>query len=118
METIVTGRGQAAHDIDGRQCTERLGGLSPQQLTQAMIWLAGYSPQAFDAALDAIEPCASDGSDEPEPFCARCGADIGIFLKFGLTWRHYRGASLSDVELFEPGHAPVVAWRVNTALHV
>ena len=32
-------------------------------------------------------------------------------LKFGLDWRHYRGTDLTDLELFEPGHTPVLAWR-------
>jgi hypothetical protein len=45
-----------------------------------------------------------DGSEDPEPFCDRCGADIGIFLKFGLDWRHYRASSLDDIELFDPGN--------------
>jgi hypothetical protein len=31
-------------------------------------------------------------------------------LKFGLEWR-YRGTDLTDLELFEPGHRPVLAWR-------
>jgi len=42
---------------------------------------------------------------------AVCGGDIGVFLKFGLDWRHYRGTDLTDLELFEPGHRPVLAWR-------
>ena len=40
-----------------------------------------------------------------------CGGDIGIFLKFGLAWRHYAGTDLSDIEPLDPGHRPVVAWR-------
>ena len=59
----------------------------------------------FDAVLDAAEPCpavASDRSGEPEPFCLQCGADIGIFLKVGLDWRHYRGETLADIELSIP----------------
>jgi hypothetical protein len=93
---------------------ERLGEFSPQQLTEGMIFLSDYAPEVFDAVLDAVEPCVRDGSDEPAPFCDRCGADIGIFLKFGRDWRHYRGATLSEVELFDPGHAPVVAWRTGS----
>lgn len=103
--------GPVAHDAEGRQRLERLGGFSPEQLTEGLIWLSGYAPQAFDAMLDAVEPIVGDGSDEPAPFCSQCGADIGIFLKFGLSWRHYRGATLGEVELSDPGHAPVIAWR-------
>jgi hypothetical protein len=72
----------------------------------------------FDAVLDAVDPWVGDGSDEPAPFCSRCGADIGIFLKFGLDWRHYQGVTVSEVELFDPSHAPVVAWRVGTAVSI
>ena len=68
-----------------------------------------------DAVADAVEPCPGDGSDDPAPYCERCGADIGVFLRFGLDWRHYRGAGLDDIELFDPGHAPVVAWRMAVA---
>jgi hypothetical protein len=81
MQPILTVHAQPAHDITGRQRLQRLGGFSARQVTDAMTWLAGYAPHAFDAALDAIEPCTGDGSDEPAPVCAQCGADIGIFLK-------------------------------------
>jgi hypothetical protein len=114
MQPILTVHGQPAHDINGRQRVQRLGGFSAGQVSDAMIWLAGYAPQAFDAALDAVEPCGGDGSEEPAPVCGQCGSDIGIFLKYGLAWRHYRGATVSDIELFDPGHAPVLAWRTGT----
>jgi hypothetical protein len=114
MQPILTVHRQPAHDIAGRQRLQRLGGFSASQVTDAMTWLAGYAPHAFDAALDAIEPCTGDGSDEPAPVCAQCGADIGIFLKYGLDWRHYRGTTVSDIELFDPGHAPALAWRTAT----
>ena len=57
------------------------------------------------------EPCAGDGTDDPAPYCAICDGDIGIFLKFGLDWRHYAGTDLTDIELFDPGHQPIVVWR-------
>jgi hypothetical protein len=34
-------------------------------MAMALTWLAGYSPAAFDASLDAAEPC-TDG-DTPDP---------------------------------------------------
>jgi hypothetical protein len=37
----------------------------------------------FDVVADAVEPFAGDGSEDPAPFCAVCGGDIGVFLKFG-----------------------------------
>jgi hypothetical protein len=92
---------------------ERIGQLSVQQQADALLWLAGYAPDVFDAVADAVEPCPGDGSGDPAPFCSRCGADIGVFLKLGLDWRHYRGSTLDDIELFEPGHPPVLAWRMH-----
>jgi hypothetical protein len=50
---------------------------------------------------------------EPAPVCGQCGADIGIFIKFGLDWRHYQATALDDIALFDPGHAPVLAWRIH-----
>jgi hypothetical protein len=45
-----------------------------------------------------------------------CGADIGIFVKFGLDWRHYReGASLGEAEIFDPGHVPEPLWHIPGA---
>jgi hypothetical protein len=45
--------------------------------------------------------------------CARCGSDIGIFIKFGLDWHHYReGSALGKAEIFDPGHAPELTWRL------
>jgi hypothetical protein len=71
----------------------------------------------FDATLDATEPCTDDDNpdpaDNPEPFCMVCGADVGIFLRFGLDWRHYRGdgTTVGLIELFDPGHVPIIGWR-------
>ena len=83
----------------------------PKQLTDALLFLAGYAPDVLDSVTEAVEPCVGDGSEDPAPFCAICGGDIGVFLKLGLDWRHYRGTDLSDIELVEPGHKPVLAWR-------
>jgi hypothetical protein len=77
--------------IEARKRLERLGAFSPDQLDDGLRWLEGYAPEVFDAVLDAIEPFNFDGSEEPDPVCGICGADIGIFVKFGLDWRHYRG---------------------------
>ena len=111
------------------QFTERLRGLSAQQLLDAMTFLSFWSPSAFAAVLDYCEATDwgwsgfdpdlipdQDGDDNrddsPAPVCARCGGDLGIFLKFGLDWRHYRGQGLDDIELYDPGHAPELTWRV------
>jgi hypothetical protein len=52
-------------------------------------------------------------AEDPVPVCARCGSEIGFFLKFGLQWRHYRGGeALGRAEIFDPGHEPELAWRL------
>jgi hypothetical protein len=78
------------HAIEARKRIERLSGFSPDQLTDGMMWLAGYAPEVFDALLDTVdaESLTTDSPQDPAPICGRCGADIGIFLKFGLDWRH------------------------------
>ena len=54
-----------------------------------------------------------DHAEDPVPVCARCGSELGIFLKFGLQWRHYRGGeALGQAEIFDPGHEPELAWRL------
>lgn len=87
----------------------RLGRISVQQLFSAMIWLAAGNPAAFDTLLDAIDgfPAQEPGDgNEPAPFCLVCGADIGIFPKFGLDWRHYAGSSLDRLEIYDPRAPP------------
>ena len=70
----------------------RLAVLDPEQPRQALAFLSGYRPRVFDAILDAVEPPARpspEDSTDREPFCARCGAPIGIFLAHGQDYRHY-----------------------------
>lgn len=115
MTTSLSNAPLSAHAIEARRRIERLSGFSPDQLTDGMMWLAGYAPEVFDAVLDTVdvEPVGADASHEPAPICGRCGADIGIFLKFGLDWRHYRdGVTLGQAEIFDPGHAPELAWHL------
>jgi hypothetical protein len=109
----------------------RLRGLTRQQLADRLAWLAWYQPGIFTAVMDYMDfsdalaadadptnsgPGDRDDSIEPVPVCGRCGADVGIFVRFGLDWRHYReGAALGKAEIFDPGHAPEVAWRMPGA---
>jgi hypothetical protein len=128
MGLSLTQRAQDAQPIGPRERLERLTGFTASQLAAGMTWLAGYDPRTFDAILDAVEPDTDqDGSDDPEPFCATCGIPIGIFLRLGLDW-HYRQAGTTTAggqhdhgdattfggfEVFDPGHEPVVAWRLT-----
>jgi hypothetical protein len=112
--------------------TIRLRGLTAEQLEGAMTFLAFWSPAAYAAVLDYCEatnwgagPDALAGPDpedddhgttDPEPVCGRCGADIGIFVKFGLQWLHYKGTGLDDIELYDPGHPPQVTWRTPASV--
>jgi hypothetical protein len=129
MGLSLTQRAQDAQPIEPPERAERLTGFTASQLAAGMIWLAGYDPRTFDAVLDAVEPGPgpNDG-DDPEPFCATCGIPIGIFLRLGLDWRHYRqagttapadgqgrgdAAAFGQFEVFDPGHEPVVAWRLT-----
>ena len=54
-----------------------------------------------------------DDEDDFEPYCAGCGASIGIFIGHGDAWLHYtgEGTTASPVELYDAGHEPEVAWR-------
>jgi hypothetical protein len=96
----------------------RLAALAPEDIAAGLLWLAMNFPAVCDAMLDKVEYDAIDDPDpsqEPEPFCAECGAAIGIFLRFGLDWRHFRGdgTTIGQIELFDPGHDPAVAWRLT-----
>jgi hypothetical protein len=126
---MTVGLSLSQRDLD-RQRIERLRTFSLEQMATGLIWLSGYDPRTFDAVLDAAEPCPGDddldGSGEPEPVCGVCGSAIGIFLRLGLEWRHYRetrdpvdpesergsGIAFGQIDLFDPGHAPVVTWRL------
>jgi hypothetical protein len=70
----------------------------------------------------ALSPSASrprgtaDNEGDPvdqEPFCAACGAPVGIFLAHGKDYRHYRGVvtATSTPRPYKADHAPVIAWR-------
>jgi hypothetical protein len=122
-------RDRDAQPIGARERMDQLRACSPDQMAAGLTWLLGYDQPTFDAVLDAMEPCAGeeDLSGGPEPACGICGEKIGIFLRLGLDWRHYRetrdssliggqdrlkGTGIRQIELFDPGHAPVVTWRL------
>ena len=119
MDLIISQPAAVSIDLTDwhhRDRIARIGALIPEDATAGLIWLALNFPATCDAMLDKIEWDDIDDPDpgrEPEPYCALCGADIGIFLRYGPDWRHYRGdgSTAGQIELFEPGHAPVIAWR-------
>ncbi len=98
----------------------RVAALTPEDAAAGLLWLAMNFPAVADAMLDKLECDAIDDEDlspEPEPFCLTCGTDLGIFLRYGLDWRHFRGdgTTIGQIELIDPGHEPVVAWRLTHA---
>jgi hypothetical protein len=128
MTTSLSNQARSARPVDGfdedpysgdTPDEARLRGLTRQQLADRLNWLSWYQPGIFNAVMDygqfsddlAADPDPDPG--EPSPVCARCGSDIGIFLKFGLQWRHYRGGdALGQAEILDPGHEPELAWRL------
>jgi len=67
-------------------------------------------PEVTLTAIDSF--LAGDGEDALEPFCTACGGRAGIFTSRRGEWLHYIGeADDSDVEPYDPGHAPVIGWR-------
>lgn len=129
MGLSLSQRDRDAYQIEARKRVERLRAFSPDRMAAGLIWLSAYDPGTFDAVLDAVEPCAGDEDlfgCEPEPVCGTCGEKIGIFLRLGLNWRHYRETrdalllgshrdavpAIGQIELFEADHAPVVTWRL------
>jgi hypothetical protein len=132
MTTTLSNHGRSARPVDGfdedpyggdDRCEARLRGLTSQQLADRLNWLSWYQPGIFTAVMDYgqfsddlaadTDPDDLGHAEDPVPVCARCGSDIGIFLKFGLQWRHYRGGEvLGQAEIFDPGHEPEPAWRL------
>jgi hypothetical protein len=96
-----------------RERMARLAALDPEQPHMALAFLTGYRPAVFDAIVDAIEPRGKDDPADQEPFCAACGAPVGIFLAHGQDYRHYRGVltPTSKPRPYKADHTPVIAWR-------
>lgn len=115
MGIIVSERIRDAQRISPRERLDRLAAVGADRRTEALQLLAGYDPQTFDVILDAVEPCVPDAAEDSVPFCVRCGQETGIFLRYGLGWQHYRDhgddMTYGRFEVFDAGHAPVLAWR-------
>lgn len=67
----------------------------------------------LEGLLEALDDqdCDDDEFDGLEPYCAECGAWVGMF--YGMDgWRHFRGdpAPGGRRQLFHAGHEAEVAW--------
>jgi hypothetical protein len=75
-----------------------------------MLRLASVLEDLLDALNDRDEG-QDDELDGMEPYCAECGAWIGMFLRME-GWHHFRGdpSPGGSRELYDAGHDAVVAW--------
>jgi hypothetical protein len=99
---------------------ELLGSMGDEDARLALAFVAEYAPAVFDAAVARLVDAGAedqgddDGQgDDLEPYCAACGASIGVFIAHGNAYLHYRGAGTvaSPIGLYDAGHEPVIAWR-------
>lgn len=115
---------RAAELLPGVALAERLellDAMDPDDMRTSLAFIATMYPQTFDHALVRDRKLVEQlqdrldhaHDDDPEPWCTACGAKAGIFLNHGPDWKHYRGEGTvaCPVELFNAGHAPVIAWR-------
>jgi hypothetical protein len=117
MSTIITQYAPDAHlhpDEAARRRADRLAMASYDQIETALAYLSMIDPEAFEIALTGVTRPAADESEDDEaiPLCRTCGVPVGIFPELDLGWRHFRGdAAVSGAhQIFDPGHAPEVAW--------
>lgn len=97
--------------ISERDRIGRLTALGPGDMAAGLLWLAMNFPAVCDALLDKAECDAIDDElhvEEPEPFCVKCGAPVGIFLAHGTEYRHYRGvlSPTNKPKPYKADHAP------------
>ena len=120
MRSIIAEDAQSALPITPLSTHPRLDRVAAatfEQLSAALIFLSVFEPDAFDHSMDVAQ---SDDDDNPgatgeaEPVCAICDGKIGIFMERGLDWGHYTGdgTTVGKQQIYDPGHAPVVTWRL------
>jgi hypothetical protein len=124
MRTIVTHPHGALSQLSSLEARKaqlgdraaRLAALDPEQLPLALSFLIDYLSSALDAVLEAVEPDLRETAPGMEPFCARCGAQLGVFLAHGPEYRHFRGivTATSKPRPYKADHAPEVGWRPVT----
>jgi len=95
---------------------DRVAAATFEQLSAALIFLSVFEPDAFDHSMDVAQSDDDNpgATGEAEPVCAICDGKIGIFIERGLAWRHYTGDGITvgQQQIYNPGHAPVVTWRL------
>ena len=119
MRSIIAEDAQSALPIPAispHPRLDRVAAATFEQLSAALIFLSFFEPEAFDHSMDVAQSDNDNpgATGEAEPVCAVCGSKIGIFLERGLAWRHYTGdgTTVGQQEIYNPGHAPVVTWRL------
>jgi hypothetical protein len=112
MALILTELAQRAGSFSPQERLERLAAINAERMNWALMYLSSYAPAVFDTVLDQVDRHggSTDGRDETESFCARCGQEIEIAPTLALAWRH-----LGDDDALA-GHEPSAAWRPATGL--
>ena len=118
MRSIFSHPSHAALEFSPQERAERLSTVGSEQQRQALLFLSCYAPAVFDTVLNAVEPREEDedpeAGEDAAPFCTVCGERVGIFLRLGLDWCHYRGEEPGGpFEIFDPGHDPAVTWHTT-----
>lgn len=126
MRSIIAKGGKStlpSPAVSARPRRDRVAAASCEQMKTALVVLSDFNPDAFDYAMDAAESGedpASDASEEDAgPACAICGGSVGVFLGLGLDWRHFDGdgTTAGKQQVYDPGHVPVVTWKIAEELH-
>ena len=119
MRSIIAEDAQSALPIPALSThprLDRVAAATSEQLSAALIFLSVFEPDAFDHSMDVAQSDDDNpgATGEAEPVCAICDGKIGIFMERGLAWRHYTGdgTTVGQQHIYDPGHAPVVTWRL------
>ena len=108
---------------DQRTCRPRADGFAfAADLVAGLRSIAPFEISV--AAYPEVHPEAASAAADLESLKRKIDAgatraitqffyDIGVFLRYGIDWRHYFGdVTTGQIEVFDPGHDPVVAWRL------
>ncbi len=125
MRSIIAEDAQSALPIPAigpHPRLDRVAAATFEQLSAALIFLSVFEPDAFDHSMDVAQSDDDNpgATGEAEPVCAICDGKIGIFMERGLAWQHYigDGTTVGQQQIYDPGHAPVVTWRLSEDLQI